>query len=84
MYIGIDIGGTKTLLGIYQFTGTLKLIHRKYYISKDWPFFENLVASSFVILLINFISAPATKAFSPEPVIPARIVSIIWAHPNTY
>ncbi len=38
-----DIGGTKTLLGIYKYSGTLELIYKKYYLSNEWTNFESLL-----------------------------------------
>ncbi len=38
-----DIGGTKSLLGIYNFNGQLNLIHKNYYHSKEWVSLESII-----------------------------------------
>ncbi len=38
-----DIGGTKTLLGIYTFNGTIELIHKEYYLSNQWKSLDLIV-----------------------------------------
>ncbi|WP_269607853.1 glucokinase [Prochlorococcus marinus] len=38
-----DIGGTKTLLGIYTYKDGLKQLYKKKYSSKDWPSFNELL-----------------------------------------
>lgn len=38
-----DIGGTKTLLAIYEWKGNPKKIHQKKYFSKDWDSFDSII-----------------------------------------
>ncbi len=42
-----DIGGTKTLLGIYKFDGKIILLYKKHYISSQWESFESIIIDFF-------------------------------------
>ncbi|WP_269622823.1 glucokinase [Prochlorococcus marinus] len=53
-----DIGGTKTLLGIYKFDGKLKLIIKEKYLSREWQSF-NQILKEFLSKLPNTISSPS-------------------------
>jgi len=53
-----DIGGTKTLLGIYRFDKELQLLHKRKYHSKEW--------NSFYLLLNDFIDHLPSELSYPE------------------
>ena len=40
-----DIGGTKTLLGIYRFNGNIELLYKKHYLSNEWSNKLNFIHS---------------------------------------
>ncbi len=52
-----DIGGTKTLLGIYKFNNGLELINKIHYVSKEWEGFD-LILSHFLSKLPKDIERP--------------------------
>tara|TARA_Y100001968_G_scaffold332992_1_gene393481 strand:- start:380 stop:1426 length:1047 start_codon:yes stop_codon:yes gene_type:complete len=52
-----DLGGTKTLLGIYSFNNRLTLLYKKKYISTDWSDFDEII-NDFLKTLPNDISYP--------------------------
>ncbi len=51
--LACDLGGTKTLLGIYKDEGYLKQLYKKSYISKEWQSFEKLLNDFLVDLPIS-------------------------------
>ncbi len=55
--LAADIGGTKTLVGIYQFDGKIRQLHKEFYTSSKWESFESILKDFFKRLPSN-ISYP--------------------------
>lgn len=56
--LAADIGGTKTILGIFRWDGSLKTLFKKKYISRDWDSFD-LIISDFIKSLPIGIELPS-------------------------
>ena len=55
--LAVDIGGTKTLLGVYTFDGKIRQLHKVRYLSSDWESFD-LILDDFFMKLPSNIDYP--------------------------
>ena len=55
--LAVDIGGTKTLLGVYTFDGKIRQLHKVRNISSDWESFD-LILDDFLMKLPSNIDYP--------------------------
>ena len=55
--LAVDIGGTKTLIGVYTYDGKIRQLHKVRYLSSDWESFD-LILDDFFMKLPSNIDYP--------------------------
>ena len=73
--LAADIGGTKTLLGIYEINKRPLLLYKVKYKSNEWPNF-NLILNNFLENLPEFIKKPTFGCIGVAGIVKNQNVSL--------